>query len=70
MMSEVVRIQIDRDIKSAEQYVKQWFVWTDEQKFVAEIIKKYSKKLNGYLTMPLASDMLTMEYEQKLLADI
>lgn len=49
MLAEVIRLQIDGDIKAAREYVQKWFVWSDEIDGVAEVIKKFSKKLNGYL---------------------
>lgn len=66
MMSEVIRLQIDKDVSKAKEYVEKWFVWTDEINQVAELIKKFSKKLNGYLEMPLAEMMLKPDFEERL----
>lgn len=66
MMEEVIRLQIDRDIPAAEAYVYKWFDWSKELASVAETIKKYSKKLNGYLIEPLKDAMLCPDYEEKL----
>lgn len=66
MMSEVVRLQIDADVKKAEEYVSRWFVWTDEIAAVAEVIKAHSKMLNGHLVTPLADEMLASDFEEKL----
>lgn len=66
MMSEVVRLQIDKDVSKAKDYVEKWFVWTDEINQVAELIKKFSKKLNGYLETPLADMMLASDFEDRL----
>ncbi len=65
MLSEVVRLQLDKNVKSAEAYVKEWFVWNDTLKSVAEIIKKHSHALNGYLITPLADEFLKPEFEDK-----
>ena len=59
MMEEVIELQIEKNLQKAEEYIKKWFVWTENQQIVADIIKKYSKKLNGYLTEPLADYLLT-----------
>lgn len=66
MMKEVVRLQIDRDIPAAEAYVLKWFDWSKQIAAVAEIIKRYSKKLNGYLIEPLKEAMLSPDFEEKL----
>ncbi len=58
MLEEVIRLQIDGDIKKAREYVEKWFVWSDQINMIAEIIKKFSKKLNGYLIMPFANELL------------
>ena len=68
MMAEVVRLQIDQDVKQAEEYINKWFVWTDEIDGVSKKLQKMSKMLNGYLIQPLADEMLRFDYEQKVLA--
>ena len=70
MMAEVVRLQIDGNIKKAEEYINKWFVWTDEINAVAEKIKEYSKTLNGYLITPLADKFMSNEYEAELIKNI
>jgi hypothetical protein len=66
MMSEVVRLQLDQNVKNAKDYISRWFVWSDEIDEVANIIKKHSKMLNGYLITPLADEFLDLEFERKL----
>ena len=66
MLAEVIRLQIDADVKKAEDYVIKWFVWTDEINKVAEILKKHSKTLNGYLIEPLKEAFLKLDYEKTL----
>ena len=66
MMSEAIRLQLDANVKKAEEYVNKWFVWGDDLIGVAETIKKFSKKLNGYLIQPLADEMLDDGFEKSL----
>ena len=66
MLAEVIRIQIDGDIKKAEEYVSKWAVWTDEIEKVAEIIRSYNKKLNGYVEDSLAQEFLNPDFEASL----
>ncbi len=66
MMSEVVRLQLDQNVKNAKDYIGKWFVWSNEIDEVAGIIKKHSKMLNGYLITPLADEFLDLEFERKL----
>ena len=63
-MEEVVEIQLSKDVTRAREYIEHWFVWTAEQEIVAEIIKKYSKKLNGYLSSPLKDFLLSCQNQQ------
>ena len=69
MMAEVVRLQLDANVKKAGDYVDKWFVWSKEIEAIAEIIKKYSKALNGYIITPLADEFLKSDYESRLLAE-
>ena len=64
MMSEAIRLQLDSNVQNAKEYIDKWFVWTDEINTIAEIIKKHSKKLNGYLQEPLADLMLDENFEK------
>ena len=60
MMREVIEIQLDKNLQKAEKYIKKWFIWTEMQENIAKVIKKYSKKLNGYLESPLANYLLKL----------
>lgn len=66
MMKEAIRLQLDANVKAAEEYVNKWFVWDDTLISIAETIKKFSKKLNGYLIQPLADEMLSSDFEKSL----
>ena len=49
MLAEVVRLQIDGDVKKAKEYIDKWFVWSNEVERIAEVIRGYNKTLNGYV---------------------
>ena len=66
MMSEAIRLQLDANVKKAEEYIYKWFDWNDNLIQIAETIKKFSKKLNGYLIQPLADEMLSNDFEKTL----
>ncbi len=66
ILAEVVRLQINQNVADAGSYVDKWFVWSDKISAVAEIIKKHSKMLNGYLITPLADEFLNPNYERLL----
>ncbi len=66
MMREAIRLQLDKNVKNAENYIMKWFVWSDEISFIAEVIKKFSKKLNGYIIQELADAMLSPDFEKSL----
>lgn len=66
MMKDVIRLQIDGDVKKAKEYVEKWFDWDDTISEIAETIKKFSKKLNGYIIQPLADEMLSLDFEKTL----
>ena len=58
MLAEIVRIQIDGNIESAQKYVERNFVWTEQQEIIAQKLQKVSKTLNGKLETPLADYLL------------
>ena len=60
MLSEIVRIQIDGNIESAQKYVEKNFIWTTQQEIIAQKLQKVSKTLNGKLETSLA-DLLLKE---------
>ena len=66
MMREAIRLQLDANVKAAEEYIMKWFVWDDNLIQIAETIKKFSKKLNGYLIQELADEMLKDGFENTL----
>ena len=66
MLAEVVRLQLDGDVKKAEAYVSKWAVWSDEVEKVAEVIRSYNKTLNGYVEDSLAQEFLKSDFEDSL----
>lgn len=58
MLEEIVRIQIDRDFKKAEDYINKNFVWTDEMERVAKNLRITDTELNGRVEYPLADELL------------
>ncbi len=66
MMKEAIRLQLDANVKNAENYIMKWFVWSDDISFIAEVIKKFSKKLNGYIIQELADEMLSPDFEKSI----
>ena len=58
MLAQIVRIQIDEDFDSAEKYVTENFVWTDNMELIAQKLQKISKALNGRLETELADKLL------------
>lgn len=65
MMAEAIRLQLDANVSKAKAYVDKWFVWGEKNEYVAGVINKFSKMLNGYLITPLADEMLKPDFEQK-----
>lgn len=53
MMQEVIRLQLDKNVKNAEDYVNKYFNYDSNFEKMAELQKKFSKRLNSYLSMPI-----------------
>ena len=66
MLAEVVKLQMDADVKKAEEYIFRWMVWSDEIERIAEVIRSYNKYLNGYVDDSLAQEFLDPNFESKL----
>jgi hypothetical protein len=58
MLCEIIRIQIDKNIESAQKYIEKNFIWTTQQEIIAQKLQKVSKTLNGKLETPLADFLL------------
>ena len=61
MMEKIIQIQLDNDYQEAENYVKEYFIWSDEQILIGEKILKLKSALNGRLINELADKLLAEE---------
>ena len=59
MLKEIIRIQIDGEFASAEKYVNDNFVWTDNMELIANKLQKINKTLNGRTESKLAEMLLS-----------
>lgn len=66
MLAEVVKLQLDADVKQAEEYIQKWFVWSYEIEKIASVIRSYNKYLNGYVEDGLAQEFLDPNFESTL----
>ncbi len=58
MLKEVIRLQLDKDVDKAKEYVDKYFVWTDTHEDIAKIIRENAKKLNGEVCAPIYTDSI------------
>lgn len=70
MLAEVVRLQLDGDVKKAKAYIDKWCVWSNEIERIAEVIRGYNKTLNGYVEEKFADLLLEEGYEKQLLEEL
>ena len=61
MLEKIVTLQMEKDIKKAEDYINEYFIWLPEMEVRAKNIEKISKILAGRLETPLADKLLTEE---------
>ncbi|MCQ2753654.1 MAG: hypothetical protein MJ231_01235 [bacterium] len=61
MLEKIVTLQMEKDIKKAEEYVNEYFIWTPELEAHAQKIEEISKVLGGKLETPLADKLLKEE---------
>ena len=63
MLSEIIEVQIQNNFKKAEEYVKKYFVWTDEMKKIGnKLLSKGNLTLNNVLENELADKILSEKY--------
>lgn len=58
MLENAVRIQLDRNPLKAETYINDNAVWSNELDKLAQNLKAADKRLNSYVTMPLADKLV------------
>lgn len=58
MLENAVRIQLDKNPLKAEKYINDNAVWSSELEKLAQNLKAADKRLNSYVTMPLADKLV------------
>ena len=58
MLTEIIEVQLSGDIKTAEKFVNDNFVWDENLEYIASKIKEINKTLNGIVESPLADELL------------
>jgi len=58
MLKEIVEIQIAGNVKKAEKFVNDNFVWDDKIEAIAEKLRETDKELNGETVAPLSDKLL------------
>ena len=60
MLAEIIRVQLDNNFEEGEDYIRKYFIWTDEMSIIGEKLQKLSSVLNCKVENELA-DMLLAE---------
>ena len=58
MLTEIIEVQLSKDIKRGEKYVKDYFHWTNDMEKIAKKINSADNILNGTLVTPLADYLM------------
>lgn len=59
MLEKAVQLQLSGDAAAAEKYIKEYTGWTDEMEKIAKNLRTVKKKMNSYLTYPLADKLVS-----------
>ena len=59
MLKEIVEIQISGNVKKAEKFVEDNFVWDEKMEAIAQKLRETDKELNGETVAPLSMKLLT-----------
>ena len=59
MLKEIIEIQLSGNVKKAEKFVNDNFVWDDKMEAIAEKLRETDKELNGETISPLSDKLLT-----------
>ena len=54
MLTEIIELQLSQDFKKAEEYINNYFCWTNEFELISKKLKETDKSLNGMIITPLA----------------
>ncbi len=57
MLEDAIRLQLDKSSDKAEKYLKDNVVWSKELQKLADNLNAVDKKLNSYITTPLADKL-------------
>lgn len=58
MLENAIKLQLDGDYVSSKCYIDKYTVWTEQMEKIAKNIRPAYKKINSYVTMPLADKLL------------
>jgi len=58
MLKEIVEIQISGNVKKAEKFVEDNFVWDEKMEAIAQKLRETDKELNGETVAPLSMKLL------------
>ena len=59
MLKEIIRIQLDDQFEKGEQYIKDYFIWTDEMTIIGDKLQTLSSTLNSRVENELADKILS-----------
>ena len=66
MLKEIIEIQLQNNFEKAEEYVKKYFVWTDEMTKIGDKLLSRSNILNAVLENELADKILSEKYKNNI----
>lgn len=58
MLTEIIKVQLSGDMKTAEKFIEDNFVWTDKHEAIAKNLREVNKTLNGIVESPLQDELL------------
>ncbi len=58
MLTEIIEVQLSQDFSRAEQFITDYFQWSEELEKVSLKLKETDKSLNGVILTPLADSLV------------
>lgn len=58
MLTEIIKVQLSGDMKTAEKFIEDNFVWTAKHEAIAKNLREVNKTLNGIVESPLQDELL------------